>query len=118
MLMLDWRLQMMIDDALPSACRSGGRAPFARAVRVGQALRRVMFSTLLSPLLETPTAVVETAVRIFERSRLGAGDAFLAATVMENAAEVLVSADRAFASICGPRHVLNGTRQFERLFDA
>ncbi|MGZ8694320.1 MAG: type II toxin-antitoxin system VapC family toxin [Gaiellaceae bacterium] len=75
------------------------------------------FASLLSPLLVADEQVLDQGLRLFARQPLGAFDAVLAATALENRADALVSADTAFAGIPGLRHVAPDTARFERLLD-
>jgi predicted nucleic acid-binding protein len=55
----------------------------------------------LGPLLVTTSADLALGLDLFERTSLGAFDAVLAAVALNNEAEALVSADRAFAEVPG-----------------
>lgn len=64
------------------------------------------FLELLSPLLVVDAPHVRSGLRLVRRHpALGAFDAVLAATAMAEGADALVSADRAFSSVRGLRHV-------------
>jgi uncharacterized protein len=53
---------------------------------------------------------------LFERhSRLGAFDAVLAAAALESGAEALLSADTTFSEVRALRHIVPGSRAFDRL---
>jgi uncharacterized protein len=66
---------------------------------------------LLTPLLPLNEALIRGGLRLFvSASKLGAFDAVLAAAAMEAGAEALVSADRAFASVKGLRHLDPGSQ--------
>jgi uncharacterized protein len=65
------------------------------------------YADLLSPLLTAGEAALREGLRLFERHPpLGAFDAVLAAAALDLGADLLVSADPAFASVPGLRHVL------------
>jgi predicted nucleic acid-binding protein len=101
----------VIQEFVHIRARRQGRASAAKTGR--------SFAELLAPLLVTEPAVVEPALRIFERvESLGAFDAFLAATAIANDAQALVSADTAFATVPRLAHVLPGTAEFERMLGA
>ena len=73
----------------------------ADAAALGEA-----YADLLSPLLEVGEGDLKEGLRLFERTpALGAFDAVLAAVALRGGARVLVSADRAFASVPDLRHV-------------
>jgi uncharacterized protein len=76
------------------------------------------FARVLSPLLAVDGTVLERGLTLFERHPLGAFDAVLAAAALGHHADVLVSADAAFASVPRLRHVVPGTPEFERLIAA
>ncbi len=87
-----------IQELVHVRARRRGRAD---AAGVGRA-----FATLLSPLLQPAEESLLAGLRLFERDEaLGAFDAVLAAAAIEQKAEALVSADRAFAGIRGLRWV-------------
>jgi uncharacterized protein len=70
------------------------------------------YARLLDPLLVTGPDVRDAALDIYERcDRLGAFDAFLAALSVDRGA-ALVSADRAFATVPGLRHLDPGGPSF------
>ncbi len=74
---------------------------------------------LLGPLIAPGDAEFAMALRLFEEHEaLGMFDAVLAATVMLSGAEALVSADRAFASVHGLKHLDLAGPDVERLIDA
>lgn len=73
------------------------------------------FATLLSPLLTVDDDVADRGLELFERYRLGAFDAFLAAAALANDATALVSGDNAFADVPRLRHILPGTPEFDAL---
>ena len=73
------------------------------------------FARILSPLLAVDSAVLERGLTLFERHPLGAFDAVLAAAALGHEADVLVSADSAFASVPRLRHVAPGTPAFDQL---
>jgi predicted nucleic acid-binding protein len=59
---------------------------------------------------------LEEGLAIYARKAdLGSFDAVLAATAIANGARALLSADTAFASVPGLRHVVPGTPDFDRL---
>ena len=87
------------------------RRPRADAVRVARG-----FAALLSPLLVTDEEALDEGLGIYEREpTIGSFDAVLAATAIAGDAEAFVSADAAFASITGLRHVAPASAAFERL---
>ena len=87
------------------------RFPRAEAVRVARG-----FAHLLAPLLPTSEDTLEEGLAIYARKAdLGSFDAVLAATAIANGARALLSADTAFASVPGLRHVVPGTPDFDRL---
>ncbi len=87
-----------IQELVHVRARRTGRAD---AAAVGRA-----YATLLSPLLQPSEESLLAGLRLFERDEtLGAFDAVLAATAIEQKAEALVSADRAFAGVRGLRWV-------------
>jgi uncharacterized protein len=72
------------------------------AVELGEA-----FADLLSPLTVVDEAMLRAGLRIFGHGeRLGSFDSVLAAVASGNDATVLVSADSAFATVPGVRHVI------------
>ena len=73
------------------------------------------FTRLLSPLLLVDEALLERGLALFARQGIGAFDAVLAATALASGADVLVSADRAFAAIPRLRHVAPGAPELARL---
>ncbi|HEX5308258.1 MAG TPA: type II toxin-antitoxin system VapC family toxin [Solirubrobacteraceae bacterium] len=65
------------------------------------------YAELLSPLLSPTVADLSIGLAMFEHSKaLGAFDAVLAACAERTGVQALVSADAAFASVAGLRHVL------------
>jgi uncharacterized protein len=74
------------------------------------------FAELLSPLLIVAHAHLISGLRLFERHpKLGAFDAVLAASALDNQAEALVSADATFGHVRSLKHVMPGTAAFQRL---
>jgi uncharacterized protein len=74
------------------------------------------YALLLSPLLSYSEEHLEPALRLYERhDRLGAFDALLAAAVLEQEADALVSADAAFASVRRLTLIKPRTSAFDRL---
>jgi predicted nucleic acid-binding protein len=74
------------------------------------------FADLLSPLLLVGKAELDRGLRIFEDyPDLGSFDAVLAGVAMREAAEGLVSTDRAFGLVRGLRYVDPATPAFDRL---
>ena len=74
------------------------------------------YATLLAPLLTSRQGQVGHALDLYERHpQLDAFDAFLAAVVLDEGAEALVSADRAFAAVDGLVHVDPATPALDRL---
>ncbi len=75
-----------------------------RRDRVDAAALARQYAALLAPLLVVDEATLERGLELFsETEALGAFDAVLAAAAIEHAADALVSADRAFASVGGLR---------------
>jgi uncharacterized protein len=65
------------------------------------------YAELLSPLLTPTNEHLRHGLTLFERMEaLGAFDAVLAATALDEGASALVSADNAFAAILGLPHVV------------
>jgi hypothetical protein len=69
----------------------------------------------LAPLIVVDDAVLDHGLGLFERYRLDAFDAMLAAATLESGAEALVSADSSFAQVPRLRHVIPGTTDFDAL---
>jgi predicted nucleic acid-binding protein len=64
------------------------------------------FADLLAPLLLVSQERLRAGLGLFERvPELGSFDAVLAAAALDVGADALVSADRAFASVRGLRHI-------------
>lgn len=74
------------------------------------------YAVLLSPLMSTSERALERGLRLFERHPgLGAFDAVLAATAMEEGAEALISADTSFGEVRGLRWVRPAGPKFREL---
>jgi predicted nucleic acid-binding protein len=74
------------------------------------------YATLLEPLLVPDGTSVNAALALFERHEaLDAFDALLAAAALAAEADVLASANRAFACVAKLRHIAPGTAEFEAL---
>jgi predicted nucleic acid-binding protein len=90
-----------------------------RFSRADAARRAREYAQLLSPLLIADEGALHRGLDLVARhDRLGSFDAVLAATALANDAEALVSADAAFASVRGLKHLAPGTREFDRLIAA
>jgi uncharacterized protein len=90
-----------------------------RRARSAAAAHARRYATLLSPLLSPTERELAAGLRLFEQhERLDAFDAVLAATAIENEAEALVSADRAFSTLRRLRYVELGSDSLERLLAA
>jgi predicted nucleic acid-binding protein len=77
------------------------RLPRREAVRLARDM-----SSLFEPLIVTDHVTLALGLRIYEESTvLGAFDAVLCAAALTLSVEALVSADRAFATVDGLRHV-------------
>jgi hypothetical protein len=70
----------------------------------------------LAPLIAVDDAVLDRGLGLFERYRLGAFDAILAAAALEAGVDALVSADSSFAQVPRLRHVVPATPAFNALF--
>lgn len=65
------------------------------------------YADLLAPLLPVGAEQLRRGLELFERHHgLGAFDAVLAAVALDLGADALVSADAAFSSVAGLRHVV------------
>jgi predicted nucleic acid-binding protein len=74
------------------------------------------YADLLSPLITVEEKHLRAGLSVFERHpKLGAFDSVLAATASFIGADALVSADRAFAVLDFPRHVIPDERGVELL---
>jgi predicted nucleic acid-binding protein len=77
------------------------------------------YTALLTPLLEIGARELDSGLRLFERHHeLGAFDGVVAAATIEQGADALVSADRAFAQVRRLPFVELGSPQLERLLGA
>jgi len=77
------------------------------------------FVELLAPLLVVTQGHMAAGLRLFERhAQLGAFDAVLAAAAIDAEADALVSVNSAFGHVHSVRHVVPGTRAFDRLLSS
>ena len=87
-----------------------------RRDRADAVARGLELARMLRPLLPSRDADLLVGLRLYEEHpRLDAFDAVLAATAISAGAEALISADRAYASIRGLRHVDPATPALEEL---
>jgi hypothetical protein len=81
----------VIQELLHVRARRRGREDAARVARA--------YASLLSPLLVVHGEDLEAGLVLFASSALGAFDAVLAAAALRSGCELLLSADRAFATV-------------------
>lgn len=87
-----------------------------RRTRADAAELGAAYADLLAPLLPVGRGELQAGLRLFQAHRsLGAFDAVLAAAAIAGGAELLVSADRAFAAVREVRAVAPGAPEVERL---
>lgn len=76
-----------------------------RRGRADAASLALQYADLLAPVVDVPESALRTGLRLFADHDVGAFDAVLAAVASSRSVTALVSADRAFATIPGIRHV-------------
>lgn len=86
----------------PEAIQEFAHVRARRRDRADAAALAESYADLLSPLLEVGEADLRAGLRLFRKHReLGAFDAVLAAAADRTGASLLISADRAFATVTG-----------------
>ena len=107
------RLKMAIGEGMvPATTTTGVLQEFAhvwsrRRSRSDAVRLADDYARMLSPLLPVNADDLRAGLTLFERHRrLGSFDAVLAGACLNGSVDALVSADRAFASVHGLRHVI------------